>query len=119
MRQRQDTFQKIVQRDAPSSIAASSSSTRDAAHVGGHEEHAERRDQPGQDQAGIAVVQMQPGEQLVLRQDHRLARHREAEQHEDEQGAPEREVETRETVAGKAREDEHARGRAERRRSRC
>jgi hypothetical protein len=48
------------------------------------------------------------------RQDHRLLRNGEAEQHEDEQEAAEREIEPGEAVARERAEDEHARRHAER-----
>ena len=99
------TFQKMPKREAPSSIAASSSSRGMARKYWVMKNTPNGADQAGQDQARIAVVQAELGEELVLRQDHRLLGNGEAEQDEDEQGAAEREIEPGEAVAGERAED--------------
>jgi hypothetical protein len=96
--------QKILNRDAPSSHAASSSSFGSGAEILRHQEHAERCGKSRKDQSAIGVMQIQRAEHLVASDDHRLFGDRQTEQQHDENHCAPRKSKAREPVTRQRRQ---------------
>ena len=80
------TWRKTCHSLAPSTRAASASSRRQSAEEAAHQEDAERQPQrdAGHDERPVGLQQPEVAQQVVERDHHRLERHHQPEQEEDQ-----------------------------------